>query len=268
MHTTIKLDCLPYGFTFEAQRHTEETHLLPLPPRTMGNTSIRDAVIEVIRFVNYNDEDMGSPVFTFDDHIPVVKSVFQDVLSKKSGGDNSMKINVFSLSELLFHLKNATMEHATVRTNTIPFASVYLAESYLERGTFAFCEGLPCDFHQEIDRVQHCSQTKIRVWAYSIIHYCARDLGIEFIQGKHAPMDSLEVPQFKLPDPPESVFTAATDFASEVGQSSYSHVTRYTTPGSNTGPGSIASSSRAFSDDFPQLSDHFKRRGKGRGNLV
>ncbi|XP_055680766.1 protein maelstrom homolog [Lutzomyia longipalpis] len=278
MHTFMKLDTLPYGYSFEATRHTNDTHQLPLPPDTIGQTTIREAVLEVINFISEVDDDVCPPIFTFDDHIPVVRSIFDDVLSQLATA-NPGDVRIYSLSELLFHLKAATHSQAVIAAPQQPFASVFLAESYLERGTFDYAEGLPCEYHQEIDRVPNCSQTKIKGWAFSIIRSCAPDLGITFMEGKHEPMNTQPTPQPKIRDD-ESVFTA-TDLTSEANRSNFSHSAPIRNPWgaasqAPTGISSTANTSSYFNttkdssfantDDFPLLRDI--KRGKGRGNLL
>uniref|UniRef100_A0A1B0D8T9 Maelstrom domain-containing protein n=1 Tax=Phlebotomus papatasi TaxID=29031 RepID=A0A1B0D8T9_PHLPP len=215
MHTLMCLPELPYGYYFEAKRHSSDTHDLPLPPDTVGKTTIRDAIIEAIKFVNCNDEDVCSPIFTIDNHIPVVRSVIKEVLSSRTLGP-PIDLRVHSLSELLFHLKNATHDQATSDIAP-PFASVFLAETYLNRGTFDYAEGLACEYHEAKDRVSHCSQTKVRGWAYSIIKSCGPDLGIELISGKHEPLAALAFESLKIADD-ESFFTAA-DLESTITES-------------------------------------------------
>uniref|UniRef100_A0A1B0D1X9 Uncharacterized protein n=1 Tax=Phlebotomus papatasi TaxID=29031 RepID=A0A1B0D1X9_PHLPP len=253
MHTLINLREIPYGYYYEAKRHSSDTHNLPLPPDTVGNTNIRDAIIEVIKFVNYNDEDVCSPIFTFDDHIPVVRSVIREVLNSRSTGP-PIDIRIYSLSELLFNLKNASHDHAVATALSPPFASVFLAESYLDRGTFDYAEGLPCEFHEANDRVPYCSQTKIRGWAFSIIKSCAQDLGIEFVPGKHEPESALAIVPTKFDDN-DSVYTA-TDIGSDAN---HSHISVHSRNVQHSG--SIVNSA-----NFPKLADF--KRGKGRGNLV
>ncbi|XP_055711251.1 protein maelstrom homolog [Phlebotomus papatasi] len=251
MHTLMCLPELPYGYYFEAKRHSSDTHDLPLPPDTVGKTTIRDAIIEAIKFVNCNDEDVCSPIFTIDNHIPVVRSVINEVLSSRTLGP-PIDLRVHSLSELLFHLKNATHDQA-ISDIAPPFASVFLAETYLNRGTFDYAEGLACEYHEAKDRVSHCSQTKVRGWAYSIIKSCGPDLGIELISGKHEPLAALAFESLKIADD-ESFFTAA-DLESTITES-HASISNLLSP----------STSKSNTSAFPRLSEF--KRGKGRGNLL
>lgn len=242
MHTLMYLPELPYGYYFEAKRHSSDTHDLPLPPDTEGKTTIRDAIIEAIKFVNCNDEDVCSPIFTIDNHIPVVRSVIKEVLSSRTVGP-LIDVRVHSLSELLFHLKNATYDQG-ISDISPPFASVFLAETYLNRGTFDYSEGLACEYHEAKDRVSHCSQTKVRGWAYSIIKSCGPDLGIELVSGKHEPLSGLAFGSLKIADD-ESFFTAA-DFESTITES---HV--------SIGDLLAPSTSKSNTSAFPRLSGKF-----------
>uniref|UniRef100_A0A1L8DAP5 HMG box domain-containing protein n=1 Tax=Nyssomyia neivai TaxID=330878 RepID=A0A1L8DAP5_9DIPT len=301
MHTFINLEALPYGYTYEAMRHSDETHQLPLPPDTIGHTKIRDALVEVLRFTEDNDENVCAPIFTFDNHVPVIRSIFNEVFAlAHTGPIKPDQVRIYPLSHLLFHLKNATTDHAGPAAAQQPFASVFLAEGYLERGTFEYSEGVACEHHQENDRVPFCSQTKIKGWAFAIIHSCAPDLGIEFIEGKHEPINTLRAPQVKVPDD-VSVYTA-TDIASDTNpwnsgsnifsntastqnfhntstssisrnphnltSSTVSHASHNTSWRPSTAA-SIKNESIGSADDFPALPllrDY--KRGKGRGNLL
>ncbi|XP_059617221.1 protein maelstrom homolog [Phlebotomus argentipes] len=257
MHMLINLDTLPYGFTFEAKRHSSETHDLPLPPQTVGSIKIHEAVSEVIKFIDYDNDNSGI-IFTFDDHVSVVSNIFEEVLSQHST-DLLGYLRFYSLSELLFHLKKATYNFATNQEQSQTFASVFLAESYLERGTFDYAEGMACEYHEENDRVVHCSQTKVRGWAYSIIHSCAPDLNIDFVEGKHEPQNTMAAGKSTFSDTASVFSYPDTDVTSEINVFN---------PSCMSSKSSVASTASTIvhTDDFLVLRDY--KRGKGRGNLL
>ncbi|XP_055686515.1 protein maelstrom homolog [Lutzomyia longipalpis] len=274
MHTFMKLHTLPYGYGFEASRYSKETHQLPLPPDTIGNTTIREALQEVLRFIGH-EEGVWPPIFTSDTDIPVVQSIFREVLSQVAGV-NVNDVRIYSLSQLLFHMKNATHSQATKVNTEQPFASIFLAESYLKRETFDYSEGLPCEYHVDIDRVTHCSQTKVKGWAYSIIHTCAPDLDIEFVEGKHEPMMTLAVPQLKFPDDESfsSFFTASNvtpraipvSHTPSVNRHNDSNLAQFPVAYMSTYAENTEDVSMANTDEFPLMREF--KRGKGRGNLL
>ncbi|XP_055677737.1 protein maelstrom homolog [Lutzomyia longipalpis] len=261
MHTVIRLDELPYGYTFEASYHTEKTHMLPLPPKTIGCSTIDDAVEEVLRFINM-DEDVCPPIFTSDLDLPIVRSVFREVLQRLPTKHHDVRI--YSLSELLFNLKNVTHGQTASAVTQPPFASVYLAECYLARGTFDFAEGLPCQFHQEVDRVTHCSQTKVKGWAFSVIHSCAPDLGIQFVEGKHEPESAMSEPTYVKPQ--DESFTSVAGLMSEADRLKYFSILPSTDTSFLDNFKDLSIANTINTDDFPLLRDF--KRGKGRGNLV
>ncbi|XP_061519567.1 protein maelstrom homolog isoform X1 [Anopheles gambiae] len=182
LHMFINPGRLPIGMAYDAQRHAEEDHQLPLPPNAMGVSDYGDVAMRLFSFLLQND-DMPL-LFTDETDVPRVESMLEHILSDHL---SEIELRICPLAELFFRLKQNVELYMMDQTT---FPSVYIAQQIITKDVYDYTKGISCDYHEEKDNVLYCPLSRCIRWAYIISDNCCQDMGIEPIPGKHVPLNA------------------------------------------------------------------------------
>ncbi|XP_021938741.1 protein maelstrom homolog isoform X2 [Zootermopsis nevadensis] len=191
-HTLINPGTIPLGYKYEANKHSEETHQIPVPPEEFGGeTDYVKILISVKQFLlgPSQDESLMPPLYTQPNCIDAAK----DVLSKledsiRAGCSSEFDVfRVYPLPKLFYELRNACVSN---RPGKVGFPAFSLAERELDKDVFNYTRGISCEFHEETDALPFCSLSCVRRWGFLIMDHCCKDLGIQLVAGKHCPKEA------------------------------------------------------------------------------
>ena len=184
-HQFINPQQLPLGMAYTAKDYSETTHKIVPPPNCIGEVFSHKLYEHIIEFLTSNDGGAGKvpPLYTFNTHVPIVKSIMQQ-LCEISNKDFKL-FKIYPLCELFFRLKSQTAQF-NARDNSL-FNSIFLARALLERDIYDYISNISCDYHEELDCSKYCSLSMVTRWSYFIMNHCSSDLNIELIEGKHIP---------------------------------------------------------------------------------
>lgn len=187
VHMYINPGKLPLGFSCEAQEVSENTHKLKIPPNARGLRNYRDIQNHILNFLNAGDS-VGLPVvFTNSNEIKTTVMVLNKIWKEC---ENSDFLKIYGLENLLCRLKEYTLMMAGADMDKVQpvIYSKIIAKDIIDRDPYAYSIGLGCKFHDDEDRSFHCVLSKVKRWCFIIADHCnIRDMGIEFIPGKHIP---------------------------------------------------------------------------------
>uniref|UniRef100_W8CE96 Protein maelstrom 1 n=3 Tax=Ceratitis capitata TaxID=7213 RepID=W8CE96_CERCA len=211
-HTFVNPGPKIYGLQYEAQHHSESTHKLPLPPNAKGEANMGLIYSNVLDFIRNQESGEYPPVYTFPEAKQIVESVL-DFLKKDS--PSNVDLRVYDIKFLFYILKEATCEMGEVPKPL----NQHITDAFFERDSFEFNNGLACTYHEDIDKSKYCTQSCVTRWGFMFSDYMCRDIAIDLIPGRHAPID------YKLAativDPSPSTFADTDSHISVNSGSSY-----------------------------------------------
>ncbi|XP_030385514.1 protein maelstrom [Scaptodrosophila lebanonensis] len=182
-NTHIDPGALIFGQARDAMQHTTSTHRLPLPPSALGEANmgkLYENILEYLRTVSRKEKPLV--VFTTSELIPIVKSCFRFVESGYDGPEQT--IEIYDIQYLFYILKKEVMDVAGIVNNTI---NNFITDAEFEKDFFQYSSGIACNFHEECDRCNYCTQSMVIRWCYIFSDYMCGDLAIPMMPNKHIP---------------------------------------------------------------------------------
>ncbi|XP_069677770.1 protein maelstrom homolog [Periplaneta americana] len=204
-HTLINPGSIPLGYKFEADKHSAESHQIPVPPEEFGGETNYIKILEHVKLFLTEATGDGSflpPLYTQPNCEDAVKNVLWRLQESVADFRSETEMfRVYPLPKLFFELRNACVS----KPGGVGFPAFSLAERELERDVFNFTRGISCDFHEETDALPYCSLSCVRRWAFLILDHCCKDLGIDLVPGSHCPKQADTSRYQKLSSRPSSV---------------------------------------------------------------
>ncbi|XP_046384313.1 protein maelstrom homolog [Ischnura elegans] len=181
-HSMVAPGNLPIGYTYKAQKHSTETHGIPIPPSEIGENDFVKLFMDIYGFVKKGSVGEGKPiVFTLNEFEPCV-SIFLEKISNAAGYE-AKQFKVYDFVTLFFELRNK----AASFSGSEGFPVYCLAETEIETDSFAYTKEICCYWHEGSEAPQYCSLSRARRWGFHIADHCSRDLDVTLIPGRHLP---------------------------------------------------------------------------------
>ncbi|KAK7872448.1 hypothetical protein R5R35_014245 [Gryllus longicercus] len=200
-HAIIRLECMPTGYFLECQKHSEETHQIPLPPEnSLGEWDSEKILVEIEAFLAENG--VYPPVYTLQSNIEAA----QDTLTTFASGKDTFR--VYPIAKLLFELRNACANEA----GGVGFPVLSLAEREFEKDFFNLSPGISCFYHEGMDACQYCSLSIVKRWCFLFASLGCPDLGVALKPGSHKPR------KVTLPPAPPEPMTSKTQVSLRKGK--------------------------------------------------
>lgn len=178
-HTFVNPAVTIYGHQYEAQHHSDTTHMLPLPPKAMGETCLSRIYNDILEFVRCKETGQYPPIYTSRECVHIVESVLEFLMAEP--GASNVKLNVYPIQYLFFVLKEATCEVGELEKPK----SFFITDAFFERDHFEYTVG--CKYHDDMDRNRYCTKSYVTRWGYIFSDYMCADLAISLIPERHAP---------------------------------------------------------------------------------
>uniref|UniRef100_A0A182PRJ3 HMG box domain-containing protein n=1 Tax=Anopheles epiroticus TaxID=199890 RepID=A0A182PRJ3_9DIPT len=185
LHMFLNPGPLPLGMAYEAKKHAEDNHQLPIPPNAMGESDFGEVMMKLVTFLLKDDTSNELPLlYTDQDDVPKVENMLEVIFGDQL---DDMEVNVCPLAELFFRLKQSVELFMMDQTT---FPSVHIAQQIILKDVYDYTKGISCEYHEAQDNVLNCSLSRCTRWGYMISDNCCQDMGIEPIPGKHVPMNA------------------------------------------------------------------------------
>ncbi|KAH8261139.1 hypothetical protein KR044_003897, partial [Drosophila immigrans] len=234
-----------FGQSSESQHHSETTHLLPLPPKALGESDMGKLYVSIVQYLRgcQISDNPSDPliVFTSTELMPVVRGCFRYLASDSDMQDT--EILVYDIQYLFYVLKKEVMEIADVPDTGI---NKSMTDTFFINDFFEYHSGISCQFHEDNDRSKYCVLSMVLRWAFVFSDYMCSDLAIKPIPGKHMPPQ--QEPKFRVISDPLDEDITSTSFASCQSSIKPEKENKYV-PTDNT----AFSASINREDDFPTL---------------
>lgn len=180
-HTMINPGDLPMGYTYKAQKHSEETHGIPTPPTDLGEGSFVKILGDVQDFLNEDGEAcVTPPLYTVNEFEPGVSHLLSK-LCYEAGVERTLK--VYDLVQLFYDLKS----RVSFLVGKPGFPVYCLAEAEIENDVYAYTKEICCYWHEGSESPQYCSLSRTRRWGFHIADHCCKDIDVTLIPGQHLP---------------------------------------------------------------------------------
>lgn len=188
MHEYINPQKIPLGLALDAITWSEESHRLPVPPDSMGETDFSVLLEKILNFIDYEDEKKCKNFLLFTDAKEVAMT--ENILSQFT--EDSKMLSTFlvcPLGEFFYQLKVAT-ERYGLGLDKANFPGRTLADILLKKDPYEYTAGISCEFHEELGNPRYCALSRVVRWSYIISDNCCLDLNIEVISGQHLPANA------------------------------------------------------------------------------
>ncbi|XP_055641325.1 protein maelstrom homolog [Toxorhynchites rutilus septentrionalis] len=237
LHEFINPGKLPLGLAYEARIQSEESHKLPVPPDSMGETDFSVLFDKLLAFIEIKCKK-AKPFLLFTDSKEV--SMVENIIGQLSD-ESKIQYNflVCPLGELFFQLKRETERYGL---DICTFHSKVIADVLLRKDIYEFTRGISCEFHEKQGNGMNCALSKVIRWSYTISDSCCLDLSIDLIAGRHLPQNANTTLCSEISDNESKICPSQSDRMSFVSTSDVTHVTLPKVQ-------RIQSSSRSIEDD-------------------
>ncbi|XP_017863032.1 PREDICTED: protein maelstrom [Drosophila arizonae] len=189
---------LIFGQGSETMHHTKHTHQLPLPPNAMGESDIGRLYANIVEYLRACNPDAkpNDPlvVFATPEFMPIVKGCFRYLESDSE--EPLATIHIYDIQYLLYVLKLEVLDSVDIRNVTVNRTAT---DSLFINDYFCYHLGISCQYHEDIDRCQYCTQSIISRWCYVFSDFMCGDLAITPLPGKHMPPK--QEPKFRVSNP-------------------------------------------------------------------
>lgn len=188
MHEYINPQKIPLGLALDAITWSEETHRLPVPPDSKGETDFAVLLEKILSFIDYEEEKKCKNFLLFTDAKDVLMT--ESILSQFT--EDSKMLSPFlvcPLGEFFYQLKVAT-ERYGLGLDKPNFPGRTLADILLKKDPYEYTANISCDFHEELGNPRYCTLSRVIRWSYIISDNCCLDLNIEVISGQHLPANA------------------------------------------------------------------------------
>ena len=208
-HTHVNPGVTIYGHQYEAQHHSDTTHMLPLPPKAMGETSLSRIYNDILEFVRCKETGEYPPVYTDRECIHVVDSVLNFLQAEH--GTNKVHLDIYPIQYLFYILKEATCQVGEIDKPK----SIFITDAFFERDHFEYTVG--CKYHDDLDRNRYCTKSYVTRWGYIFSDYMCGDLAITLIPERHVPKGT----NVNAGPPPPSSYNDTASTISRMTDTSY-----------------------------------------------
>lgn len=208
---------IPAGYKYRCMETSELSHKIPM--EVPSKDKDLEKTLTGADFVYMSDEVIISSVKKF---LKGTEAVFctedleesvQGVLDCITGrsGQPRMKLNILNLHELL---------HTLAGPGMVP--SLTMAQLEFERERFQYHRGLSCEWHEEATDTNKCSLSFVHRWAFTILGFTNKKLGVDKVDGQHVPLGTLtseeekEIAANAWDDVEESEFSSRGNFSRKV----------------------------------------------------
>jgi len=172
---------IPPGYKYACIETSEQKHRIPLDyepgPRNPDETYTADFtytedskiikdIMEMLEGTRY--------IFTMPDIEDRCKGVLRQMTTRSSLED--LGIQILHLNELLYRLMG---------DEYIPGPLVAMAQ--YERERFLYNSGLCCPWHEDNTDTVHCSESLVKRWTYTILHFTNNKFETDIVDEKHVP---------------------------------------------------------------------------------
>ncbi|XP_071441729.1 protein maelstrom homolog [Hetaerina americana] len=181
-HSIVAPGNLPIGYTFKAQKHSEETHGVPIPPSDIGESDFAKIFDDLYYFVTGSSVNGVKPtLYTLNEFEPCVANFLQKLTD--AAGIESKVFKVYDFVQLFFELRNK----AASFSGGEGFPVYSISEAEIETDVFAYTKEICCYWHEGSEAPQHCSLSRVKRWGFHIADHCSRDLNVTLLPGQHLP---------------------------------------------------------------------------------
>uniref|UniRef100_A0A1Q3EX98 Putative maelstrom n=1 Tax=Culex tarsalis TaxID=7177 RepID=A0A1Q3EX98_CULTA len=188
MHEYINPQKIPLGLALDAKNWSEETHRLPVPPDSMGETDFTVLLEKLLNFIDFDEEKKCKNFLLFTDAKEVAGT--ENLLSQFTEDSKILfPFLVCPLGEFFYQLKVAT-ERYGLGLDKPNFPGRTLADILLKKDPYEYTGGISCDFHENLGNPRYCALSRVIRWSYIISDNCCLDLNIEVISGQHLPANA------------------------------------------------------------------------------
>ncbi|XP_058814867.1 protein maelstrom homolog [Topomyia yanbarensis] len=245
LHEFVNPGNLPLGLAHEANTTSDESHRLPIPPESMGETDYSILFGKILDFINREDKKYRL-FFAEESQIPVVENILNQFADESK---IPFKFLVCPLGDFFFQLKRATESYGL---DICTFPAKTVADILLKKDTYEYTSGIACEFHEKLGNPSYCCLSKIIRLSYIISDSCCLDLNIDLVAGRHLPMNANTTLCSDLSETGSRFFDNQSDRMSFVSASDLTHVSmpkiqkiRSKSPFRGNETGAIIYSSRA-----------------------
>ncbi|XP_058450700.1 protein maelstrom homolog [Malaya genurostris] len=174
---------LPLGLAYEANIMSDESHRLPIPPESMGETDYAVLLEKLLDFTE-NGEKKYRLFFAEESQVPVVENILNQFVEESK---DPHKFLVCPLGDFFFQLKRTTESYGL---DICTFPAKTVADILLKKDTYEYTSGIACEFHEKLGNPRFCCLSKIIRLSYIISDSCCLDLNIDMVAGRHLPMNA------------------------------------------------------------------------------
>ncbi|PSN39466.1 hypothetical protein C0J52_20316 [Blattella germanica] len=188
-HTLINPGEIPLGYVYSAEKHSSETHQIPLPSTEINGETNFPKILNNIKMLLLKLKGYVPPLYTHpEDNVHIIRNVLLNFQKSADITFTPVKdmFRIYPLVHLFYELRNSAARHI----NEKGFPELNCAEFELEKDLYSFTRGMSCDFHEQTEAIQHCCMSKVRRWSYIVMGPCCEDLGIEGTSGQHYPKEA------------------------------------------------------------------------------
>lgn len=188
MHEYINPQKIPLGLALDAITWSEETHRLPVPPDSKGETDFSVLLEKLLNFIDFEEEKKCKNFLLFTDAKDVGET--ENILSQFTEDSKILfPFLVCPLGEFFYQLKVAT-ERYGLGLDKPNFPGRTIADVLLKKDPYEYTSGISCDFHEDLGNPRYCALSRVTRWTYMISDNCCLDLNIEVISGQHLPANA------------------------------------------------------------------------------
>ncbi|XP_020809067.1 protein maelstrom-like [Drosophila serrata] len=179
--TLINPGSLDLGQARDALHHSTTTHGLPLPPNALGERNMNKLYKNIHDYLTRCIGCKPLIVFTNSEDIGRVKASLDDLRVKSC--HRGKEIVVLGIEYLLFCLKKQLL---LIAGQPIDDIHELCTDSYVKKDVYEFESHISCKFHEDVDRTQFCSLSRVQRWGLITMQVCDV-LNIPKKPGKHIP---------------------------------------------------------------------------------
>jgi len=172
---------IPPGYKYACIETSEQKHKIPLGYEPVSKNPDDTYITEFMytedsKIIN-DIKDMLKGIryiFTMPDIEDRCRGVLRQMTTRSKLED--LDIQILHLNELLYRL---------MEEEYIPGPLVAMAQ--FEREWFLYHSGLCCPWHEDNTDTVHCSESLVKRWTYTILHFTTNKFETDIIDGQHVP---------------------------------------------------------------------------------
>ncbi|XP_050308163.1 protein maelstrom homolog [Anthonomus grandis grandis] len=182
-HSMIMPGPMPIGYKFDAKKHSDETHHIPVPYDDNVETNMEEVYFELKEFLDKKKMPgvKSMPMlYANKKYTKMIKRIL-NLWGEEYEGQTDI-FNVYEIQLMLYYLRN------TVAGDEV-WNKMSFSERQLEKDIYAYVSEIACLFHAHSYPV-YCTKSIVTRYAYIICDNCCPDLNIGLIEGQHVPFNA------------------------------------------------------------------------------